>query len=90
MPFAVEHSLRAPSVGNRITAGNIALFYASDLMYIHRRQAALKKHCGLHRRWGDNLATVYSLSRQPANRPRPDRYATGLASRGRRAVGINE
>jgi len=40
--FAVEHSLRAPAVGYRITAGNIAIFYAPDLIYIHRREEALK------------------------------------------------
>jgi phosphoribosyl 1,2-cyclic phosphodiesterase len=39
--FGVEHSLRAPAVGYRITAGDVAIFYCPDLVYIHRRQAAL-------------------------------------------------
>jgi phosphoribosyl 1,2-cyclic phosphodiesterase len=40
--FPVEHSLRAPAVGYRITAGKTAVFYCPDLVYIHDRQAALK------------------------------------------------
>jgi len=39
--FAVEHSIRAPAVGYRITAGKARVFYAPDLIYIKDRQAAL-------------------------------------------------
>jgi hypothetical protein len=33
--------LRAPAVGYRITAGDVAIFYCPDLVSIHRRAAAL-------------------------------------------------
>ena len=39
--FAVQHSIRAPAVGYRITAGRAAVFYAPDLVYINERQEAL-------------------------------------------------
>jgi len=40
--FAVEHSLLAPAVAYRITAGRARIFYAPDLIFIHDRTAALK------------------------------------------------
>lgn len=40
--FEVEHSIRAPAVGLRITAGRVAIFYAPDLVYIHEREEALR------------------------------------------------
>jgi ribonuclease BN (tRNA processing enzyme) len=40
--FAVEHSMRCPAVGYRVTAGRIAIFYAPDVVYIHNRERALK------------------------------------------------
>lgn len=40
--FTVEHSLNAPAVGYRITAGKVAVFYVPDLVYIHERSAALE------------------------------------------------
>ena len=40
--FAVEHSLRAPAVGYRITAGHVAIFYCPDLVYIRHREKALR------------------------------------------------
>lgn len=40
--FTVEHSLRAPAVGYRITAGRVTIFYVPDLVYIHERAAALQ------------------------------------------------
>ena len=40
--FSLEHSLRAPAVGYRITAGNKTIFYMSDGVKIHNRKAALK------------------------------------------------
>jgi len=39
--FQVEHSIRAPAVGYRITLGDTWIFYAPDLVYIHDREAAL-------------------------------------------------
>jgi len=39
--FPVQHSIRAPAVGYRITAGRVSVFYAPDLVYIHDRDAAL-------------------------------------------------
>lgn len=40
--FAVEHSIRAPAVGYRVTAGEVTVFYGPDLVYIHQREQALK------------------------------------------------
>jgi phosphoribosyl 1,2-cyclic phosphodiesterase len=39
--FPVEHSLRAPAVGYRITAGASAVFYVPDVVAIHDPQEAL-------------------------------------------------
>ena len=39
--FSVEHSIRAPAVGYRITAGVVTIFYSPDLVYIHERGEAL-------------------------------------------------
>ncbi|MFW5904901.1 MAG: MBL fold metallo-hydrolase [bacterium] len=39
--FPVEHSVRAPAVGYRVTAGVVSVFYAPDLIYIHDRADAL-------------------------------------------------
>jgi phosphoribosyl 1,2-cyclic phosphodiesterase len=40
--FPVEHSVLAPAVGYRISAGRAWIFYAPDLIFIHDRAAALK------------------------------------------------
>jgi phosphoribosyl 1,2-cyclic phosphodiesterase len=40
--FAVEHSILAPAVGYRISAGHACIFYVPDLIFIHDRAAALK------------------------------------------------
>lgn len=40
--FPLEHSTRAPAVGYRITAGEVTVFYAPDVVYIHDREEALK------------------------------------------------
>ncbi|MBD3289236.1 MBL fold metallo-hydrolase [candidate division KSB1 bacterium] len=40
--FGVEHSTRAPAVGYRITAGDVNIFYAPDLVYIYHREEALR------------------------------------------------
>lgn len=39
--FTVEHSIRAPAVGYRVTAGPSAIFYAPDVAYIPERSEAL-------------------------------------------------
>ena len=40
--FPVEHSIRAPAVGYRITAGRVTVWYGPDLVYIHEREDALE------------------------------------------------
>jgi phosphoribosyl 1,2-cyclic phosphodiesterase len=40
--FPVEHSILAPTVGYRVSAGRARIFYAPDLVYIHERGPALK------------------------------------------------
>jgi phosphoribosyl 1,2-cyclic phosphodiesterase len=40
--FPVEHSILAPAVGYRISAGRACIFYGPDLLFIHNRAAALK------------------------------------------------
>ncbi len=39
--FSVQHSIRAPAVGYRISAGRVRIFYAPDLVYIPERAEAL-------------------------------------------------
>jgi phosphoribosyl 1,2-cyclic phosphodiesterase len=39
--FALDHSLRAPAVGYRVSAGGRSLFYAPDVVAIRERAAAL-------------------------------------------------
>jgi len=41
--FPVEHSVRAPAVGFRITAGGVAVFYVPDVLDIPRRGEALRR-----------------------------------------------
>jgi len=40
--FPVEHSILAPAVGYRVSAGRACIFYGPDLLFIHDRRAALK------------------------------------------------
>jgi phosphoribosyl 1,2-cyclic phosphodiesterase len=40
--FPVEHSILAPAVGYRVTAGRACIFYVPDLVFIHDRETALK------------------------------------------------
>jgi hypothetical protein len=40
--FAVEHSILAPAVGYRVSAGRACIFYVPDLIFIPDRAAALK------------------------------------------------
>jgi phosphoribosyl 1,2-cyclic phosphodiesterase len=46
-PFTVDHSLNAPAVGYRITAGKTCLFYVPDLVEIHDQKRALS-HAALY------------------------------------------
>lgn len=39
--FPVLHSIKAPAVGYRITAGRVTVFYVPDVVYIEEREAAL-------------------------------------------------
>jgi len=40
--FTVEHSTRCPAVSYRITAGEVTIHYAPDLVYIHEREDGLR------------------------------------------------
>jgi ribonuclease BN (tRNA processing enzyme) len=40
--FPVEHSILAPAVAYRISAGRVSICYAPDVLFIHDRGAALK------------------------------------------------
>ena len=40
--FGVEHSVRAPAVGFRITVGGASLFYVPDVVFIRNRRSALR------------------------------------------------
>lgn len=52
--FPVEHSTRAPAGGYRITAGQVVIFYASDVVYIPDRAEAL----GGAKRYASDGATI--------------------------------
>src|SRR5205814_489707 len=41
-PFPVEHSILAPAVAYRVSAGRARILYGPDLLFIHDRVAALK------------------------------------------------
>ena len=43
--FPVEHSIRAPAVGYRVSAGQSAFFYVPDVVTIGRRRDALRGIC---------------------------------------------
>ncbi|MEZ4598605.1 MAG: MBL fold metallo-hydrolase [Syntrophotaleaceae bacterium] len=59
--FAVQHSLRAPAVGFRITAGRASVFYAPDVVYINERREALQG-CRLY--IGDGATVIRSMVRK--------------------------
>src|SRR4029077_18018565 len=40
--LSVEHSILSPAVGYRVSNGSACIFYATDLIFIHERNAALK------------------------------------------------
>lgn len=59
--FPVEHSVRAPAVGYRITAGEVTVWYAPDLVYIEDRAEALTG-CRLY--IGDGATMTQSFVRR--------------------------
>lgn len=65
IPFPVEHSLRAPAVGYRITAGEATIFYAPDLVYIKNREKGLS---GVDVYIGDGATLVRSMVRRKGDR----------------------
>lgn len=60
--FPVEHSIRAPAVGYRVTAGRVAIFYAPDVVYVPDREEAFAG-CRLY--VGDGATIDRSLVRRP-------------------------
>ncbi len=59
--FPVEHSVRAPAVGYRISGGRATIFYVPDVVYIHDREQALK---GAKLYVGDGATVVRSMVRK--------------------------
>jgi phosphoribosyl 1,2-cyclic phosphodiesterase len=56
--FRLEHSLRAPAVGYRISAGDTSIFYCPDVVSIHGRRMAL---AGISAYIGDGACLSGSL-----------------------------
>jgi phosphoribosyl 1,2-cyclic phosphodiesterase len=59
--FPVQHSIRAPAVGYRISAGGLAVFYVPDLVFIHDRREAL---AGVRLYIGDGATVRRSMVRR--------------------------
>jgi len=59
--FPVEHSILAPAVGYRVSAGYARIFYAPDLIFIHERAAALN---GVQVYIGDGATLTRSFIRR--------------------------
>jgi phosphoribosyl 1,2-cyclic phosphodiesterase len=59
--FRVEHSIRAPAVGYRISAGRRVVFYAPDLIRIRNRRQALS---GVHLYIGDGASLIRPILRR--------------------------
>ena len=59
--FPVEHSLLAPAVGYRVTAGRVAVFYVPDLASIHDRGDTLR---GVALYIGDGATVTRSMVRR--------------------------
>jgi ribonuclease BN (tRNA processing enzyme) len=59
--FPVEHSIHAPTVGYRISAGRATVFYAPDVVYVHDREQALR---GAKLYVGDGATVVRSMVRR--------------------------
>ena len=63
--FPVEHSIRCPAVGYRITTGRVVVFYAPDVVYIPDRDAAL---AGVRLYIGDGATVKRSFVRKRGDR----------------------
>jgi phosphoribosyl 1,2-cyclic phosphodiesterase len=63
--FPVEHSILAPAVGYRVSAGRARIFYAPDLIFIHDRAAALN---GVQIYIGDGATLTRSFVRKRGKR----------------------
>jgi phosphoribosyl 1,2-cyclic phosphodiesterase len=63
--FSVTHSVRAPAVGYRITAGALAIFYVPDVVAIRQRKRAL---AGVDLYIGDGASLVRPILRQSHGR----------------------
>ncbi len=84
--FDLEHSLRAPAVGYRITAGTVSLFYAPDVVSIHDQNEAL---AGISLYVGDGAAVTRAIIRHRDGRPiwpRLNSHTARLVQRGGRAA----
>ncbi len=64
--FEVQHSLRAPAVGYRITAGRPAVFYVPDLVFIRQRAIALR---GIRLYIGDGATVTRPMVRRQEDQP---------------------
>jgi phosphoribosyl 1,2-cyclic phosphodiesterase len=60
-PFSVVHSVQAPAVGYRITAGNLLIFYVPDVVQIPERSEAL---AGIRSYIGDGATITRPLVRK--------------------------
>lgn len=76
--FVVEHSLRAPAVGYRITAGRSSVFYVPDLVYIHEPHEALRGVRIYCRRWRISPPAVDTEAWCFVDRPRADPVTTRM------------
>jgi phosphoribosyl 1,2-cyclic phosphodiesterase len=63
--FPVEHSILAPAVGYRVSAGRARIFYAPDLIFIHDRAVALN---GVQIYIGDGATLTRSFIRKRGKR----------------------
>lgn len=59
--FPVAHSVRAPAVGYRVSAGQVSVFYVPDVVYIEDREAALR---GVQLYIGDAATVTESFVRR--------------------------
>jgi phosphoribosyl 1,2-cyclic phosphodiesterase len=64
--FAVEHSLLAPVVGYRVSAGRACIFYAPDLIFIHHDRTAALKDVQLY--IGDGATLTHMFIRKRGDR----------------------
>ena len=84
--FPVEHSIRAPAVGYRITAGRHSVFYVPDLVQIRDRSEALRA-ISLYIGDGASITTWdSSQARQNCDRTCFDSHADSMVQRRRRAA----